>query len=128
MKIFQKFFEKDADDMSIKEMTGELFNKCKGIINRLVGKSMSSEMFSYMDEDDLKLVKDYYDIMEDSEALSEKVAGELDKIDSIDRRMKTVDEEFGTFRGLVYDDLNDIKTDLVDIRDMVERLCERREA
>lgn len=128
MKIFQKFFEKDADDMSIKEMTGELFNKCKGIINRMVGKSMSAEMFSNMDEDDLKLVKDYYDIMEDSEALSKKVAGELDKIDRIDRRMKTVDEEFGTFRGLVYDDLNDIRADLADIRDMVERLCERREA
>jgi len=128
MKIFQKFFEKDADDMSIKEMTGELFNKCKGIINRLVGKSMSSEMFSYMDEDDLKLVKDYYDIMEDSEALSEKVAGELDKIDCIDRRTKTAEGEFDAFRSMVYDDLNDIKTDLADIRDMVERLCERREA
>lgn len=128
MKIFQKFFEKDADDMSIKEMTGELFNKCKGIINRLVGKSMSSEMFSYMDEDDLKLVKDYYDIMEDSEALSEKVAGELDKIDDIDRRTKTAEGEFDVFKRMVYDDLNDIKTDLADIRDMVERLCERREA
>lgn len=128
MKIFQKFFEKDADDMSIKEMTGELFNKCKGIINRLVGKSMSSEMFSYMDENDLKLVKDYYDIMEDSEALSEKVAGELDKIDDIDRRTKTAEGEFDVFKRMVYDDLNDIKTDLADIRDMIERLCERREA
>lgn len=128
MKIFQKFFEKDADDMSIKEMTGELFNKCKSVLNKIVGKSMSAEMFSYMDEDDLKLVKDYYDIMEDSEALSEKVAGELDKIDSIDKRTKTAEEEFDIFKSMVYDDLNDIKMDLADIRNMVERLCERREA